>query len=192
MDIRPSPIPGWAWDLIETVERGERIAVKEINWRSAARGPYKRMIARAKSGTIKAPSEVVSRAIDSWEKRQESVNAGSSGHADKGRMAFTIVAGTDSRDARMVVLHEIAHLMAFYGVYHERQWVKIVARLYTKYGGPETVAWAIAHERRGGEPLKRILRLHQANCDECQYYRVEPIVKAVRGLVADLKAMGVA
>jgi hypothetical protein len=85
----------------------------------------------------------------------------------------------------MVVLHEIAHLMAPYSVYHERQWAKIVARLYIKYGGPETVEWAYHHERRGGDALKRRLPHGTHRCPEAQ---ATGMMNAVHGLVADLKA----
>ena len=45
------------------------------------------------------------------------------------------------------------------------------------------------HERRGGEPLRKLLRKHQADCFECQSYKAKAVVKAVKGLLNDLAEM---
>jgi hypothetical protein len=168
------------------VERGEHIEVNQINWRNASRGAYSGMIARARSGKIKADPAMLARAIDQWERRQAESNCYTSGHASALRMAITITAGTSDLDARMVVLHEIGHLLAPYGTYHERAWVKIVARLYVKYGGPEIVDWAYHHERRGGDALKRRLPHDHTAC------QVRGLLGAIRSLQADMKEQGVA
>ena len=153
MEIKPSPLPGWAWDLIETVERGERRAwkryggdqlVQEITWAVTRRTPYDnrrtpydKMIAKAESGTIRASTSGVAQ----WEDSR-----------------IRIMAGTEILDQRMVLLHELAHLLAPEREMHSMVWARIAARLYRKYGGPEIVAWAIAHERNGRGPIKRLLR----------------------------------
>jgi hypothetical protein len=87
--------------------------------------------------------------------------------------------------------------MAPYGIYHERQWVKIVARLYIKYGGPETVEWAYHHERRGGNALKRLLapaHLQRGNREAFEAAHQcrdgQRLFDAVHRLVVDLKAQG--
>ena len=185
MDIRPSPLPGWAWDLIETVERGERKPdlVREIVWRPAHRGPWSKMLAHARSGSIKSDPDTLARAIDQWEVSRAAANHDSSGHASQRRHVITINAGTSETDQRMVLLHELAHLLTPCGIYHERPWVRIVARLYIKYGGPEIVDWAYHHERRGGDALKRRLPHDHASCG------TRAVMGAVKGLVADLNAI---
>jgi hypothetical protein len=188
MEVKLSPIPGWAWDLIETVERGEQrpLLVRGIIWRQR-RSAYTGAIKRAKSRTLSPESR--QRALEHWEKQRALDMDSSSGHANWYTNVITINAGDNDMDTRMVVLHEMAHLLGPVGVYHERPWVKWAARLYTRYGDPELIAYAIANERRGGEPLRKLLRKHQAVCVECQSYKAWGVVKAVKGLLADLAEM---
>jgi hypothetical protein len=168
MRIDPSPLPGWAWDMIEAVECGERKPdlVREIVWKptpSIAR--WDRQIARL--GRVR-DSTTKARAARNWETRKADDTRYTSGQASPRRHRIIIRAGTAILDQKTTLLHEMAHLLAPYGVYHERPWVKIAARLYIEYGATEVIAWAYAHERRGGEPLKRLLRAHQEKCDECR------------------------
>jgi hypothetical protein len=153
--IRQSPIPGWAWDLIEQVERGERQTglVREIRWRTKRGGIYDRMIADAKAGHIRATPEHLDKAVQGWIERRDERGRWSHGWARGGVGAFwrigtiSITCGTDPEDARMVVLHEMAHLLTPLWSHHNKEWQRNAARLYRKYGGPLIVAHAIENER---------------------------------------------
>ena len=167
MEIKPSPLPGWAWDLIETVERGERRVwnkrygdqlVQEITWTVTRRTPYDKMIAKAESGTIRASRDTTERALGQWRDRSAMLRRETSGVTQWEDSRIRITAGTEVLDQRMVLLHELAHLLAPERAMHSMVWARIAARLYRKYGGPEIVAWAIAHERNGRGPIKRLLR----------------------------------
>jgi hypothetical protein len=159
MEVRPTA-PFWAWDLIAEVERGERNPglVQEIDWRTRRNAKYDRWIARVERGDFSGTTpEMAARAVESWGNRKETLNRWSSGVAypswwDRmtGQRAGRIVitAGTERLDQEMVLLHELAHLLAPVGSQHDLAWRRIAARLYKRYGGPEIVAWAIAHERK--------------------------------------------
>jgi hypothetical protein len=155
MKIIESPLPGWAWDLIEAVERGERKPdlVRLIDWRTRRNAKYDRWIRQAKAGDFNGTHpEIAVHAIESWENRKASRNLSSSGRAyrDWWRPSgtITVTAGTEVLDQRMVLLHEIAHLLTPMLSQHDLAWRRVAARLYSKYGGPEVVAWAIEHERK--------------------------------------------
>ena len=159
--IEPSPLPGWAWDMIEAVERGERKLglVREIIWKESPRiTKWDRQIAHLKDGRIRASADMVARTIQNWETRKDDDTRYTSGTTSPLRRRIIIRTGTSVLDQKTTLLHEIAHLLAPHGIYHERPWVKIAARLYIEYGGPEVIAWAYDNERRGGNPLKRLLR----------------------------------
>jgi hypothetical protein len=157
--------------MIEAVESGENAPclVRTIVWKPTPRiAKWDRRIAHLKEGHVRAGADTVARAIQNWETRKAEDTRYTSGTASPLRRSIIIRAGTAVLDQKVTLLHEMAHLLAPRGIYHERPWVKIAARLYIKYGGPEVIAWASANERRGGEPLKRLLRAHQEKCDECR------------------------
>jgi len=148
MEIRPTA-PFWAWDLIAEVERGERKPglVSEVSWRTRRGTVYDRMIADARSGKIKAGTEILERFVAQSRERQDSSNRWSSGTANSWNGRITMTAGTYVVDQKVCLLHEIAHLLTP-GGNHGLAWRRTAARIYRKYGGPEVVAWAIAWERK--------------------------------------------
>jgi hypothetical protein len=149
MRIEPSPIPGWAWDLIEKVERGERRPglVSEIEWRTRRGNRFDRLIKRAEDGDIKAAPETIERAIGQWRRDAANHTKSSSGTAWTFFGRITITAGWSEEDQKMVLLHELAHLLCPRRAHHSKVWQRKAARLYSKYGGQEIVNWALQSER---------------------------------------------
>jgi hypothetical protein len=159
MEIRPSPLPGWAWDLIEQVERGERRPglVTEIEWRVARGSRYDRMAAKVRSGKIKSSDP--KRTLDNLERSKLSQTKFSSGHASPFFGRIVVTAGSSLLDQRLTLLHEMGHLLAGPREGHGKVWRRIVTRLYAKYGGPEIVEWAMVNER--SPILRRYIRERQ-------------------------------
>lgn len=170
MEIKPSPLPGWAWDLIERVEHGERRLwdspasrrmlrddlaphlVREIVWQTRRGTRYDRMLRRAEAGKIKSTPSM----IESLKGMKDSHTKYSSGHAWSWGGRIAITAGSSEIDQRLVLLHELAHLLAPVCSNHNAAWRRIVGKLYAKYGGPEMLAWAQKSER--SPILRRYLR----------------------------------
>ena len=172
MEVKLSPIPGWAWDLIEQVERGERRLwqespsvrrmlthpreqlVSELVWETRRGTRYDRMASRVHSGKIRATDPEAT--LANLERAKGEHTRSSSGHAEPYSGRIVVTAGWDETDQRLVLLHELGHLLAPAHEWHGKKWRQIVARLYAKYGGTEMVAYAQAHERP--TILKRYLR----------------------------------
>jgi hypothetical protein len=159
MEIRPSPLPGWAWDLIEQVERGERRPglVTEIEWRVARGSRYDRIAVKVRSGNLRSSDK--ERSLESLRRAKERTTKYSSGRATPWSGRVTITAGSSLLDQRMVLLHEMAHLLAPVREGHGKVWRRIVTRLYAKYGGPEIVEWSLTSER--SPILRRYIRERQ-------------------------------
>ena len=150
MQIARSPIPGWAWDMIERVERGERKLglVGELTWRVRRGSRYDHWLATYMRIHGNDPDD---RVLNSYKTHRDSALSPSSGRAFRhwwGNNRIVISAGDNEIDCRMVLLHELAHLLAPRRSNHDAAWRRVVARLYSKYGGPEVVAWAAKHERK--------------------------------------------
>ena len=129
--------------MVCAVERGERIHV-EFEWRIRRGARYDRAIRRYGP---KQGDEWVARIKETQENRLR----WSSGRAfapPGGTPRIIVSAGTDETDARMVLLHELAHIVAGPRVHHGSRWRRVVTRMYARYGGPEIVAHAAKHERR--------------------------------------------
>ena len=141
--IRRSTVPGWAWDMICAVERGERIEV-EWEWRVRNGNPAVRRYGHLLDSGSERVREWASDRI------REGAASYSSGRCyyEWPTTRIVVTAGTDEMDARMVLLHELAHVVAGPRAHHGPKWRRTALRLYRRYGGAEVVAHAAEHERR--------------------------------------------
>lgn len=69
----------------------------------------------------------------------------SSGHTSKGEGRIHVTAGTDERDQRLVVLHELAHWLSPPGHHHSRHFWQLTWTLYGEHMG-EALPFAVARE----------------------------------------------
>ena len=198
MEVRQSPIPGWAWDLIEKVERGERRLwqeppslrrmltrpreqlVSELVWETRRGTRYDRIASRVRTGKLKSSDP--ERTLTNLENAKTSHTKYSSGHAYPWEGRITLTAGSSLLDQKMVLLHELAHLLAPSQEHHGKVWRRIVARLYSKYGGPEIVEWALTSER--SPVLRRYLRERYPEAESAR--QVKGLTAAILKLSAEM------